>query len=112
MADAIEELVHFTVTVRSEERDGHWMTVALQSGVITYGDSREEAELKNGEANTDWVRLAKVRGYAALKAFMNDRDIKYQIGENPSFSRTLLPPTPPPLNVETAAEDRELSQAA
>ena len=51
MADAVEETVYFKLTVQSIEHGGHWTTTALETGVITAGATRHEAEGKSGASS-------------------------------------------------------------
>ena len=80
MAKPITDTVFFTVTVRSVARDDHWFARTFETGLIAYGDTREEAERKNGEANVAVVRYMKGRGKAALARFMEERGLSYAIG--------------------------------
>lgn len=81
MGNAIEATVHFTVTVRSVEREGHWVTKALETGIVTSGSTREEAEARNGKGHVLLVRRMKQHGAEALAAFMSARGLSYEIGE-------------------------------
>jgi hypothetical protein len=83
VADAVQETVHFRLTVQSIERDGHWTTRALETGVITAGATRDEAERKSGAAHVMLVRRIKREGLAALDAFLNARGINYELGDPP-----------------------------
>ncbi len=83
MADAGEATVHFTVTVRSVEHEGHWTTKALETGIITSGRTRDEAESRNGEAHILLVRRVKQDGLLALGEFMDARGMSYAIGDPP-----------------------------
>lgn len=80
MAKPITDTVFFTVTMRCRARDDHWFADAFETGLIAYGDTREEAERKNGEANVAVVRYMKGRGEAALARFMEERGLSYVIG--------------------------------
>ena len=83
MADAVEETVYFKLTVQSIEHGGHWTTTALETGVITAGATRHEAEGKSGTAHVLLVRRIKQEGLAALDAFLAARGIDYELGEPP-----------------------------
>lgn len=83
MAKPITDTVFFTVTVRCVARDDHWFARTFETGLIAYGDTREEAERKNGEANVAVVRYMKGRGEAALARFMEERGLSYAIGAPP-----------------------------
>ena len=91
MADAVQATVHFTVTVRSVEHEDHWTTKALETGVITSGKTRAEAEGRSGKAHILLVRRVKKEGRVALAAFMDARGMSYQIGDPPEHQarRTL-----------------------
>ena len=66
MADAVQETVHFKVTIQSIERGGQWTTTALETGVITAGATRGEAESKSSAAHVMLARRIKQEGVAAL----------------------------------------------
>ena len=83
MADAVQETVHFRVTVQSIEHSGHWTTTALETGVITAGATRDEAESKIGAAHVMLVRRIKQEGLGALDAFLTARGINYELGDPP-----------------------------
>lgn len=80
MAKPVTDTVFFTVTVRSRARDDHWFAQTSETGLIAYGDTREEAEARNGEANVALVRHVKGTGEAALARFMEGRGLPYAIG--------------------------------
>ena len=80
MARPITEKVFFTVNVRSYDRGDHWVTKAVESGIFTYGATREEAEARSGEANEILIRRMKAEGLRALARFMKERGIKYRVG--------------------------------
>ncbi|MCY3881500.1 MAG: hypothetical protein F4Z77_06620 [Dehalococcoidia bacterium] len=83
MADAVRDTVHFRLTVQSIEHDGHWTTRALETGVITAGATRDEAERKSGAAHVMLVRRIKQEGLAALDAYLTARGISYELGDPP-----------------------------
>ena len=83
MAGAVEATVHFTVTVRSVEDRDHWTTKALETGIVTSGKTRAEAESRNGKAHILLVRRVKRNGLIALADFMDDRGMSYEIGDPP-----------------------------
>ena len=80
MVKAVEDKVHFKVTVRSYDRGDHWVAKTLQTGIYTYGATREDAENLNGEANELLIRWMKREGQRALTRFLKARGIKYRIG--------------------------------
>ena len=86
MANPVTETVFFTVNVRSRERGDHWIAKTVETGVISYGDTREEAEAKNAEANVLLVRRMKREGLAALSRFMQERGLEFVIGDEPDRS--------------------------
>ncbi|MCY3882231.1 MAG: hypothetical protein F4Z77_10760 [Dehalococcoidia bacterium] len=87
MANPVTDTVFFTVHVHSRERGDHWMTKTVETGLISYGDTREEAEAKNGEANVLLVRRAKREGMAYLSQFMQERGLEFVIGGEPGETR-------------------------
>ena len=90
MAKPVTDTVFFSVTVRSRARGDHWFADTFETGLIAYGDTREEAEARNGEANEALVRHVKGAGKAALARFMEERGLSYVIGARRSQ------PTPSP----------------
>ena len=83
MADAVQDTVHFRLTVQSIEHEGHWTTRALETGVITAGATRDEAERKSGAAHVMLVRRIKQEGLEALDAYLTARGISYELGDPP-----------------------------
>ena len=81
MAEAVKETVYFRVTVQSIDHGGHWTTRALETGVITAGATRDEAEDKSGAAHVMLIRRIKREGLAALDAFLAARGINYELGD-------------------------------
>ncbi len=81
MASGVEAIVHFTVTVRSVEHEDHWTTKALETGIVTSGKTRDEAEARNGQAHILLVRRVKREGLVALAEFMDARGMTFEIGE-------------------------------
>ena len=86
MANPVTETVFFTVTVRTRDRGDHWFAQTVETGLIAYGDTREEAEQKNAEANILLVRRLKREGVAALSQFMRERGLDFGGGGEPSGS--------------------------
>ena len=97
MADAVQATVHFKVTIQSIERGGHWTTRALETGVITAGATRDEAESKIGAAHVMLVRRIKQEGQGALDTFLAARGINYELGDP-----TRRKPEPPLANESVA----------
>lgn len=81
MTEAIEAVVHFKVTVRSVEHEGRWTAKALETGIVTAGATRDEAEARNGETHILLVRRVKRLGLVALAEFMDAHGIDYEIGD-------------------------------
>lgn len=88
MANPVTDTVFFTVNVRSRDRGDHWIAKTVETGVISYGDTREEAEAKNAEANVLLVRRMKRQGLEALSRFMHERGLEFVIGGEPARSPT------------------------
>ena len=89
MTEAIEAVVHFKVAVRSVEHEGHWTTKALETGIVTAGATRDEAEARNGEAHILLVRRVKRLGLVALAEFMDSHGIDYEIGDPALANRSV-----------------------
>ena len=79
--NAVIQTVYFTVTVRSEKREGRWITRGLQTGLLTVGSTRTESEARNGRAHVLLVQGYKKAGYDTLHEFMAARSIEYRIGD-------------------------------
>ena len=94
MGNSVEVTVHFTVTVRSVMREGHWVTKALETGIVTAGSTRDEAETRNGKDHILLVRRIKGDGPEALAAFMAARGLTYELGAPPP-SQERRPPRNP-----------------
>ncbi len=80
--EAVTETVYFTVSVTSvrDESGGHWVTWGLQTGVITVGATKAEAEERSETAHILLVRGYKKLGEEALAEFMEECGIDYRIG--------------------------------
>lgn len=81
MAGGIEATVHFRITVRSVEHEGRWTAKALETGIVTTGATRDEAETRNGRAHVLLVRRIKRLGLIALAEFMDAHGVAFEIGE-------------------------------
>ena len=88
MRKGFEATVHFTVTIRSVEHEDHWTTKALETGIVTSGETRTEAENRNGQAHILLVRRVKKEGLVALAEFMDARGLSFEIGEPPRQQRS------------------------
>lgn len=71
--------VLFTVTVRSTERDGRWMARALETGIIAYGPTRDEAEKNVGVACESIVARWKAQGRDTLEEYLTTHGVKYSL---------------------------------
>ena len=80
MAKPVEDTVYFKVTVRSYDRGDYWIAKTRETGIYTYGETRESAEDLSGEANEYLVRKMKQEGIRALKRFLKDKGIAYRLG--------------------------------
>ena len=78
---AVNETVYFTVTVRTEDRGDHWFARTIETGIIDYGATQDEAEANVGDGNERVVRWYKTQGRAALDRFMQERGLAYTVGE-------------------------------
>lgn len=111
MAKPVQETVYFKVTVRSFDRGDHWMAKSIQTGVYTYGLTREAAEARNGEANKILIRRMKQEGRRVLNRFLRERNVKFRIGGSPFRSGQVKHPGTVE-DHEEAATDRDLARAA
>ena len=76
---AVDQTVCFTVTVRAENRGDHWFARTIETGIIDYGATRDEAEANVGDGNERIVRWYKSQGSAALDRFMRERGLAYTV---------------------------------
>ena len=83
MSEPVEETVFFKITVRSFDLGDHWVAKTLETGVYTYGETRDEAELRNGEANELLIRRWKLEGLQALGGYLTEREVEFAIGGGP-----------------------------
>lgn len=111
MAKPVTEKVFFKVTARSYDRGDHWMVKTVQTGICTYGPTREAAERRNGEANKILVRRMKQEGRRALNRFLRDRNVTFRIGGSP-FRSGQTRQTRTAEDQPQAATDRDLARAA
>ena len=86
MVEAVQDTVYFKVTVRSRQRGSRWSAIGLQTGFLTYGETRKDAEQLNADTHIAWVTKVKEDGRAALDTFMRERAIVYTIGDAPAPS--------------------------
>lgn len=80
MAKPVGDTVYFKVTVRSYDRGDYWVAKTRETGIYTYGETRESAEALSGEANEYLVRRVKQEGIRALKRFLKDKGIEHRLG--------------------------------
>ena len=78
---AVNETVYFTVTVRTEDRGDCWFARTIETGIIDYGATSDEAEANAGDGNERIVRWYKAQGRAALDRFMREHGLAYTVGE-------------------------------
>ena len=90
MSEPITQTVHFTIKVRSFDRDDHWATECEQTSVFTYGETREDAERLNSEAHVAMVQIAKLGGQDALAEFMDASGIEYRLGGSPDRAEGMI----------------------
>lgn len=79
----VTDVVRFSVTVTAYNHEDRWLAQTVETGLITFGTTREEAEALNARANVKLVRGWKRHGKAILDGFMRKHGIKYGIAENP-----------------------------
>lgn len=86
MAAPVTGTVRFNVNVRTRERDGHWAALCRETGVLTYGATRDAAETLNGEANVSVVRHIKSLGADRLKNYMDGKGILFSVDDDSDFA--------------------------
>lgn len=73
-----------TLTVRFHERGDHWAVETLETGIFTYGETREMALSRNREAN-----LFLLKGYKGKEEqFLKEHGIPYT--KNPEGAEATL----------------------
>ena len=87
MTSPVAGVVRFTVTITPfTSMDSRFMVQTLETGIVTYGNSAEEAKRLNGLANVTVVRRWKSQGREALDAAMARFGIvDYQVGDEPGM---------------------------
>ncbi len=85
MPAPVTETVRFNVSVTTyKAADEKWMVQTVETGIVTYGATLEDAERMNGLANVRLVRAWKARGRLALDRFMKRHGIiDYTLDEQP-----------------------------
>lgn len=76
-----DPMVWFLVHTVDDERDGHWAVTAEETGITTYGKTRDEALTENRRANVHLVGRIKKHGLDALALFLTERGIPFRIGD-------------------------------
>jgi len=81
----VTDVVRFDVTVTAYNREERWLAQTVETGLITFGATRLEAEALNAKANVKLVRGWKQHGKDVLDGFMRKHGIKYHIDQNPQI---------------------------
>lgn len=76
---AVAEKVLFNVNLRTIEREGKWIAITRETGIVTVGNTEDEALQKAADWNVFWVSEAKGNGYQALKEALDVRDIPFSL---------------------------------
>ena len=92
MAEPVTATVYFTITVRSTFEDGVWLTKAVETGVVTGGTTREEAEEASARGHILLIKSIKKHGQSALEDFMSERGIRFQLGTQPRWPEPMQLP--------------------
>ena len=87
MAKPVEDTVYFKFTVRSYDRGDYWIAKTRETGIYTYGETRECAEDLSGGANEYLVRRMKQEGIRALKRFLKGQGNRVPPGGRRSLDR-------------------------
>ena len=75
----VTDAIYFYVTVTAYNREDRWVAQTVETGLVTFGATRDEAENLNAQANVRLVRAWKQHGRAVLDGFMR----KHGLVENP-----------------------------
>lgn len=73
----VTETVHFIVNTVATEHEGGWKVFAMETGIVTYGATRDEAIKLNRKANVSLVKTWKDRGSKALFEFLSSHQIRH-----------------------------------
>ena len=86
MPKPITGTVRFNVSATPyKSTDGRWMVQTVETGIVTYGYSEEEAMERNARANMRLVSRWKTHGRAVLARFMRKHGIfPYTIDDEPA----------------------------
>ena len=87
MVSPVTGVIRFNVSVTAyNTADDRWMVQTVETGIVTYGTTREGAEAANSAANVSLVRAWKKHGRLALAHFMKKHGIvDYQVDETPGI---------------------------
>lgn len=81
VADPISETVNFNVHVQYTQKDGKWIGVTMETGIIAVGYSQKEASEAVIRWNENAIKEATKNGRDALRKYLEARDVPYQVTE-------------------------------
>lgn len=92
MARPVTEKVHFNLNVQYLERNGKWIAVTTETGIIAVGESQQAATDEVVRMNVLVVERAKANGRRDLRKWLTNRGIRYQLDSDnvPSGIEALL----------------------
>ena len=79
MARPVRETVHFNVNVTTFQNAGKWVAVTLQTGIITTGETEQQATEAASRWNQQCIADAKQNGRRFLKKYLDARGITFSI---------------------------------
>ena len=75
----VTETVSFDVSIKATEREGKWIAVTLETGIIAVGDTEQEAMTRAEKWNMAWMSVQKANGYDAMKESLDARGISFRL---------------------------------
>lgn len=80
MVRPVTEKVHFNVNLQYLERDGKHIAVTAETGIITVGETQQQATEAAARWNIFVVSEAKKNGRRELRRYLESRGIRFQFG--------------------------------
>ena len=71
--------VLFTVSAQNFSRDQQWMVRTVETGIVTFGATLDDAQRVASAANVALVKRWKLRGETELKRLLTERNIRHSL---------------------------------
>lgn len=79
MGTPVTDIVHFNVTASTSQAEDHWVAITIETGLVAFGKTEDDARDEVAKANLMLVRSWKRRGANALAGFMQKHGITYHV---------------------------------